>query len=171
MTEKVVHKTTAKKVVRRTTAKTVPARSVVSKTSAPSARKAPVRSVSSSQKKRHSPKILLIGMTLFTLVLGASALIGFSDAGQLNVENAIRERKKNATGEEQVALQSVPVEQSKNGTPNGGLVGMGQSVPEVVPVATTSTSSATSSEEQTASSTEADLTMPKEEAPTTETSP
>lgn len=155
MPEKVVRKTTAKKVVRRTVTKTVPARSTVSKTVASSVRKAPVRITSTpltSSSRRKTPKTIFIGIALFIVLLSASIAIGYSDKGELNVENMISMRKQNATGAEQEALSSVPTEQTDSAVPNGGLVGMGQSDPVVVLVVvatstdSTATSTATSSE-------------------------
>ena len=166
MTEKVVRKTTAKKGVRRTASKTVPARYTVSKSATLGTRKAPVREPALSQKQKRSPKIFIISLILFTLVMGVSALIGFSDKGQLNVENAIRDRKQNATGAEQEALQSVPTEQSGGRAPNGGLVGMGQgeqSTPAPTQASTTTVTTSASSSLQTGSSTVESSLPPKEE--------
>ncbi len=169
MPEKVVRKTTAKKTVRRTVTKTVPARSTVSKTVASSGRKAPVRitpaPITASPRKK-TPKPVFIGIALFIVLLGVSVAIGYSDTGELNVENMISLRKQNATGAEHEALLSVPTEQTDSAVPNGGLVGMGQSDPVVVPavVATSTDSTATS----TATSSEASVTI--EETTQAETS-
>ncbi len=164
MTEKVVRKTTAKKVVRRTTTKTVSGSSSAAKPVRTTTRKAPVKTVVVASKTRRSPKVLIVGFTLFLLVMGASALIGFSDTGQLSVENTIRDRKQNATGDEQAALQSVPIEQAGAGAPNGGLVGMGQAAPEVaVPVATSTDDTSSSSASVSASSTSSAETVPSTE--------
>jgi hypothetical protein len=164
MTEKVVRKTTAKKVVRRTTTKTVSATSSVTKPVRTTTRKAPVKTAVATPKTKRSPKVLIIGFALFFLVMGVSALIGFSDTGQLNVENTIRDRKQNATGDEKEALQSVPTEQAVSGAPNGGLVGTGQVVEEaVVPVATSTVDISASSSLQVASSTMSTETVPQEE--------
>lgn len=164
MTEKVVRKTTAKKVVRRTTTKTVSGSSSTAKPVRTATRKAPIKTEVIAPKNRRSPKVLIVGLILFLLVMGVSALIGFSDTGQLNVENTIRERKQNATGDEQAALQSVPIEQAGAGAPNGGLVGMGQTAPEVVvPVATSTDNTSSSSSSLTASSTPSAETVPPTE--------
>lgn len=155
MAEKEVRKTTTKKAVRKTTTKTTPASSVERST----VRKAPARIAKIEEKKQSSAIVFMGGGALFLVLLGVSALIGFSDKGQLDVEGKITERKQSATPEEQEILKSVPTEQSKNSVPNGGLVGTGDSEPVPVPVieaATTTESAATTTEEgQTvASSTE-----------------
>jgi cytoskeletal protein RodZ len=93
-------------------------------------------------KNRKKAKALLIGLPLFLVLLGVSALIGMTDKGELDVARAITERKQNATSdEEKQALESVPTEQIAPSAPNGGLVGMG--APEPVPVVPEVTASST----------------------------
>jgi hypothetical protein len=152
MAEKEVRKTTAKKTVRRSTTKVVSPKTTVRKTVTTTARKAPARVQAVVQTSRRSPKLLFAGLGFFIVVVGISAAIGYSDKGQLNVEGLISARKQSATPEEKVVLEAVPTEQAKNNIPNGGLVGMGQPEPVIVPPVETSTTTATSTE-GTASST------------------
>lgn len=157
MAEKTVRKTTAKKAVRRTTTKKVPARTTVARTAAVPARKAPVVRTVSTPVRSHgaSGRTFLIGMVLFLILLGVSAAIGYSDKGQLDVEQTIAVRKQNATPEEQQILNNVPTQQQQNNIPNGGLIGVGKSPkPEPVEPVSTSTDETASSSEVSASSTE-----------------
>jgi len=158
MAEKEVRKTTTKRAVRRTASKTVPARSTVRKTTATSVRKAPSRvaEAPATRTVRRSPKALFAGIFLFLVLLGVSAVIGFSDKGQLDVASAIALRKQGATTqEEKDALENVPTEQAVNALPNGGLVALDASeVPPPPPsVVSTTTENTASSSDATASST------------------
>lgn len=158
MEEKVVRKTTVKRTVRKRVAPegvTPRARAVRKTAEAAPVRKAPTRTPVSTTKNAEGKsdsrklKIVVLGVALFSVLLGVSALIGMSDKGELDVASAIAQRKQNASPEEKQALESVPTEQTKPSAPNGGLVGMG--APEPVAPAPEVTASTTP---QTASSTE-----------------
>lgn len=173
MAEKEVRKTTTKRAVRRTATRTVPARTTARQAGVGSVRKAPTR-VTASGKTRRSSKGLIVGISIFVLLIGASAGIGFSDKGQLNVENIIALRKQNASPEEKVTLETVPVQQPKNNIPNGGLVGMDQSElppPPVVETSSTTNASSTSTVEESsdASASSTEEAIQAEEASATET--
>jgi hypothetical protein len=156
MAEKEVRRTTAKKAVRKTAATSTPARTTVRRSSASSVRKAPTQaqvSVSSPAVRKALNKGFLLGLILFVVLIGVSALIGYSDKGQLDVASTISSRIQNATPEEQETFKTVPVQQgqTENSAPNGGLVGMGQ--PDIPPPAVENES--TSTEEAAATSTDA----------------
>jgi hypothetical protein len=169
MAEKEVRKTTAKKTIRRSTTKVAPRKTAVRKTAevaskSPAApiRKAPARvSATPSPRKRGSKKIVVAGIILLVIV-GASVAIGFTDKGPIDVTSVIATRKQNATGEEQRALESVPVQQGQSGVVNGGLVGTGAPSPLVPMDPAPHTASSTDS---TATSTEG---VTNEEGQTTE---
>ena len=157
MAEKAVRKTTPKKAVRRTTTKKAPARTTATRTTAVSARKAPVvrTAPAPTRPKGASGRTFLIGMVLFLVLIGVSAAIGYSDKGQLDVEQTITLRKQNATPEEQQVLNNVPTQQQQNAAPNGGLIGVGKSPkPQPSEPVATSTDETASTSDATASSTE-----------------
>lgn len=168
MAEKEVRKTTTKKAVRRTVSKTVSSRTAERKTAPASTRKAPARAAAVPVKKKSSIKLFLAGASLFLVLLGISAAIGFSDKGQLDVEGTIALRKQNAkTPEEQQSLEAVPTEQAQNNVPNGGLVGMGQPEPVAPsPVVGSSTDATASSSSPIASTTPEALPAGAEQPPT-----
>jgi hypothetical protein len=178
MEEKVVRKTTVRRTTRKSVtpkSATTPRVSAVKKTADVSpVRKAPPRVsvapvATATHKGSHKKlKVVSVGVFLFAVLFGVSALIGMSDKGQLDVSGAIAERKQNASDEEKKALETVPTEQAQASAPNGGLVGMGAPEPAPVPEPTASTT------EETASSTEATgeqaepETTPTEEAESTD---
>ena len=145
MAEKTVRKTTAKKSPRKAVSKTASVSAAPKRTSAATMRKAPSR-ISPSQSRQSAKGVIVIGI-LFFLLLGISAAIGFSDKGQLDVPKTIAERKQSATPEEKKVLDSVPVQQPQNNTPNGGLVGAGKSAPQ--PIVSPASVEASSSEATT----------------------
>ena len=160
MAEKVVRRTTAKKTVRKTSGVTTATRTPARRSTVSSVRKAPTElrsSTSVSRGKTHG-KTFIIGLIFFVVLLGVSALIGYSDKGQLNVEATIAKRIQSATPEEQESLKDVPIQQQQTVVPNGGLVGMGQSAPPPPPepVSTTTDSTATSTEETASSTSQAE---------------
>jgi hypothetical protein len=178
MEEKVVRKTTVRRTTRKSVtpkSATTPRVSAVKKTADVSpVRKAPTRvsvapSVPSTHKGGHRKlKVVSIGVFLFAVLFGVSALIGISDKGQLDVSGAIAERKQNASGEEKQALETVPTQQTQ-AAPNGGLVGMGAPEPVPVPEPTASTTEETaSSTEASGEQTESESSTPTEETESTD---
>ena len=73
------------------------------------------------------------------------------------MSSLIAARKQNATPEEQSRFSTVPVQQGQNNAVNGGLVGTGKSESAIVPQAPLATSSAASSTDSQATSTESVL--------------
>jgi hypothetical protein len=124
-------------------------------------RKAPT--VFASEKNKHKQRqkqFIVIGIILLVGV-GASAAVGYTDKGQINVTQVIEERNQRIrTGETdgrdaQTNRVEVPV-QNTNKTANGGLVGLGTggAKPTPKPPVDIATSTA-SSTDSTASSTDA----------------
>lgn len=159
MAEKVVRRTTTKKTVRKTATAATSPRASVRRSTVSSTRKAPTESATASYRgeNKQRSKTFIIGCIFFAVLLGVSAMIGYSDKGQLNVEATIASRIKNASPEEQESLRDVPIQQQQTVIPNGGLVGMGQSEPPPAPPAPISTST-----DATASSTDVVATTTKE---------
>ena len=175
MEEKVLVKTAVKKTTRKRVVPegTVPRVRAVRKTAEASpVRKAPTRTAASmstevssaSRADSRKLKVTVIGVGLFALLLGVSALIGMSDKGELDVASAISQRKQNAGAEEKQALESVPTEQINPSAPNGGLVGMGAPPPVVqVPEAIASSTELTATTTKTTESTSTEGTQGNEE--------
>jgi hypothetical protein len=149
MEEKAPRKTTAKKTVRASAEPKVAAprkRKTTSTVAAPAVtvrkapRVAPTAPAGVSRRVSHRKlKVVSVGLLLFVLLFGVSAMIGMSDTGQLDVSEKIAQRKLDATDEERRALETVPTQQNAPSVPNGGLVGMGS--PEPQPAEVTASSS------------------------------
>jgi hypothetical protein len=170
MEEKVVRKKTAKPRVRKASVKKIPEAVPVREPELTTvARKAPTR-FSSSVPTRKNKKLKSLGIAFFlcSCAFGVSALIGYTDKGQLDVANTISERRENASEEEKKTLDAISVRSAEGNNPNGGLVGMGQQTPEPAPVAeaVASTSTSTASSSPAASVTSAATTSPSENTPT-----
>jgi hypothetical protein len=150
-------KTPVRRTPRIAKEESIPLTAIKSKT-----RKAPtVFAAEKNQQRQRQTQFIIIGVILFTGV-GASAAVGYTDKGQINVSQIIEERNQKARTSEtvdsdtQTSRIEVPV-QNTNRTANGGLVGRGtggaKPAPSTPPVDTaTSTASSTA---DTASSTEA----------------
>jgi hypothetical protein len=154
-------KTVARKKTTRQTSKTTQVRSdsVVSAATESVSRKAPTVFASEKNKQKQLQKqFIIIGVILF-LGVGTSAVVGYSDKGQINVAQVVEDRnqrvKTGATDESDTAteLVAVPV-QNTNKSANGGLVGLGTGGAKPKPSTDTATSTA-SSTDITASSTKA----------------
>ena len=125
-------------------------------------RKAPTPLSADKVERRRKKKRAATIAVLLAIGIGASAAVGYSDKGQIDVEGTIEarnERIRNHTADERDLVTSVvevPVQNtSTNSRPDGGLVGRGSSgpaTPRAVPLPPVSTTTATSSDE-TASST------------------
>lgn len=157
MEEKVVRKTTAKKTVRRTPSRTVFARTADPISTAVSTRKAPARvGAYGAKQNQFSFKVFFIVLLLFCVLLWVSALIGFSDKGQLDVAGKIAERKQNASPEDnQAALDAVNTSPAQSLPTASSLVGMGkdENTPQANSPVSTSTDATASSTSQTATTT------------------
>ena len=155
---------------RKTVAKKTPARRaprVVKEAAAPAesavdqsaARKAPTVFAAEKNKQKQRQKQLIIIGVILTLGIGASAAVGYTDKGQINVAQLIEERNKaQRTGDPadsagQANRIEVPV-QNTNKTANGGLVGRGTGSAKPKPPVEIASSTASSTDD-TASSTEA----------------
>ena len=138
-------------------------------TKATTTRKAPARApVAPAGEPRRFSYAPFIAVAVFILLLGGSAVIGFSDSGQINVNNTIADRKVSGTPEEQTQVKSVPVQQTRPTQPLGGLVPSKNKPtpapePKVESASTTATSSVTA-EEATPAATEAVMSDQSETA-------
>lgn len=120
----------------------------------PVKRKAPTPIASTEAEKRRSNKQLIIALTIIVVGISASAAVGFTDKGQIDVEGTItfRNEQFRASGNESMVI---PVQNSPQ-LPNGGLVGLPPGSEESnppVPVEQSeiATSTATSTEDGTES--------------------
>jgi len=129
--------------------------------SSPVRRKAPT-AIASGQatKKMKRRQFVIIGASL-VFGIGASALIGITDKGQIDVKKTIEARNErirtNTTDERDVntSLVEVPVQNTNTaGKADGGLVGRGTGGKKPQPAVVVASTTATSSD-QTASSTDA----------------
>ncbi len=156
MEDNVVRKTTARKVVRKT-----------------AVRKAPTQAAPEGVRERRT-MLPFMAIGVFVVIVGASVAVGFSDDGQINVENTINNKRDFGTEEEKEALQNIPVQRARPSAPNGGLVPTADpdpGAPAPVPVET-GTSTATSTEEgaeASEESSEGETADETSETPETET--
>lgn len=142
------------KRVEETTEETKPA----PKAGADNQRKAPTGIGPSRASKKLKRNQLLIAVGVIVLGVGASAAVGFTDAGQIDVQKTIEarnERIRNNQANEGDTITSkiaVPVQDTKAQKADGGLRGLGTGGIKPAPPAPAATSTATSSD-ATASST------------------
>ncbi|MCA9355348.1 hypothetical protein KC865_02245 [Candidatus Kaiserbacteria bacterium] len=122
------------------------------------ARKAPTPLSKDKLRRRQSRKHFLITNVIIMVGLGFSALVGYTDEGQIDVEKTIEarnERIRTNTADERDIKHStvaVPV-QNTNQKADGGLVGLGlQDIPKPTPEPAVPTSTATSTDETASSS-------------------
>jgi len=125
-----------------------------------------------SQKKASSIKLRkrnIIIASVMIIGLGSSAAVGLTDSGQINVNQTIEERNERIrnnsanTDDTSSSVVEIPVQNTNNSLPNGGLVGSGAPVPRppaTPPVDEVASSTATSTE-LTATSTD-NLSNPEE---------
>ncbi|MEL6803060.1 MAG: hypothetical protein AAFO91_04655 [Bacteroidota bacterium] len=149
-TKKVAVKKVAKKVTRKKTVakKTTARKRVISASAAVSGenevhtdRKAPVVRPA-TEAKRTFPVVLISSAVCLMFVVGASVFVGTSDAGEINVDAVVQERKQEAvaSGEvESVDEITAPTKNVVARVPNGGLRGKGKSTPSKQPGTATAT--------------------------------
>lgn len=116
-------------------------------------RKAPTKVAANRARRKNKNVALGVSLVVFCVFVSISIVIGYSDSGQINVSNTISEKKNNGTLEEQEKIKHIPVQQSQQNIPNGGLIPTSdpdQSTRKVIEQESTGTST-----EQSASSTEA----------------
>ena len=144
-------------------------------------RKAPTTvSTAKVRKKQLQQRAIVVGV-LIVIGVGASAVVGLTDAGQINVSQVIKERneriKNNTATESDLAggggIVSVPVQQKLAFNPTEvGLGDVEPPAPEPTEIASSTSSTtaatATSTEAVSASSTEAVEETVEESATTTE---
>lgn len=113
-------------------------------------RKAPTPIADTVASKKKSRKQLIIIATMIVIGVGASAAVGFTDKGQIDVESTIAWRNEQArsAGRE---TEVIPVQNSPQ-LPDGGLIGMGIGGP--IDGSASSTPPAPETASSTASSTE-----------------
>lgn len=130
------------------------------------ARKAPTPISDNKIAKKAANRRKLVVLVLLILGIGASAMVGFTDQGQIDVVKTIEDRnsriRNNSADARDVITSNVEVPvQNTNKMPDGGLVGRGTGgLPPAVKAEDISSSTATSTEmasttEEIASSTEA----------------
>lgn len=119
-----------------------PVPEVVTTKKAP-ARKAPTPIATERIEKTTKKKHLIIASVLVLCGIGASAAVGFSDGGKIDVNQTIQTRNDRLTssGELPPGETIVPV-QNTTGQPNGGLRGRGVGTKNIAP-ATVDTASST----------------------------
>lgn len=125
-------------------------------------RKAPTSiSATKAQRKAKRNQIIIVGVVML-IGVGASAAVGFTDDGRIDVNEAIEARNDRIRSGQAEDSQSVvvPVQNTNaNQLPDGGLVGLGVGAtppPPPEPVATSSASSTASSTDEVASSTDSE---------------
>lgn len=127
-----------------------------------SVRKAPTSIASQNNKSKTKRNQIMFVAVLLVVGIGGSAAVGFTDKGQINVNQAIEERNERLRNGQLSEKDSqriiVPVQNSEaNKLPDGGLVGFGVGAeppaPKPEPATTTASSTATSTDE-TATSTD-----------------
>jgi hypothetical protein len=124
--------------------KRAPRKKVVTTTSSPTiSRKAPTPLAEKKIKKQTTKKHIGIVATLLILGIGGSALVGFSDKGQIDVGKTIADRNAQAIGDNPNAIM-IPV-QSTTQEPDGGLIGLGIGDAQQNQATTTNPQTATSS--------------------------
>ncbi len=137
--------------------KRAPRKKVVTATSSVTVgRKAPTPLAQTRTKKQTIRKHVGIVAVLLILGIGGSALVGFSDKGQIDVGKTIADRNAQAIGDNPNAIM-IPV-QSTTQEPDGGLIGLG--------IGGAQQNQATSTDTQTAS-TSATSSEPVGQAPLT----
>lgn len=118
---------------------------------APPERKAPTPIASTKASRMKRRKQLITAFVVLVIGIGISAVVGFTDKGQIDVQKTIQERNErirtNTTDERDANTQliEVPV-QNTNIKPKEGLVGAGKAkapAPAPVPVVTSSTTAST----------------------------
>lgn len=111
-----------------------------------------------SRVRRGGRMQVLVIVGALIIGVGASAAIGLSDSGKIDVAARIQEQSQlmaNQTGgNDQGGVQTVPVQNTPVNVPNGGLVPAGAATPPPPPPEPATTTTATTSDE-VASSTEA----------------
>ena len=111
-------------------------------------RKAPTPIAAERAKTKRGRKNITVVAILLLLGVGSSAAVGFTDKGQINVDQTIAQRNQEARAAGQPEI-TIPVQTSE---PNGGLVGLGDD--PALQQQASSTPPTASSTEATASSTE-----------------
>lgn len=114
-------------------------------------RKAPTPIADGVAGKKKSRKQLIVIMTMLVIGVGASAAVGFTDKGQIDVEGVITWRNEQARSAGNDGA-IVPVQNTPQ-LPDGGLIGMGIGGP-IEGTASSTPSAAASSTPATASSTQ-----------------
>lgn len=158
---KTPRKTISKRAPRKTASDSGRVRTEERTSSSSTERKAPTP-IASTQvaKKRQKQQLIILGASL-VVGIGASALFGMMDEGQIDVKQTIEARNErirtNTTDDRDTnnSIVEVPVQNTNTaGKADGGLVGRGTGGKKPPPAVIVATTTATSSD-QTASSTEA----------------
>ncbi len=121
-------------------------------------RKAPTPLATDRIEKKTRKKQLLIASLLLLVGVGASAAVGFSDTGQIDVNKTIEDRNDRITSSSDNPTGEIVVPvQNTSGEPNGGMRGRGvgtRNVTPPVPVEGASSTEATASTTDTVPATE-----------------
>lgn len=123
-------------------------------------RKAPTSFAGAKAAAINKKKHIVVATILIALGVGSSAMVGFTDEGQIDVQKTIEERneriRNNQADERDLSgsLVEVPVQNTNAQRADGGLIGRGVGSGTTAPAPPVATSTATSSAES-ATSTEA----------------
>jgi hypothetical protein len=119
-------------------------------------RKAPTKFSAEEASKRSKRNQMIVIGVLLLLGVGSSAVVGFTDEGQINVTQTIKDRNERMANLVDVD-DSVVIAPTPSRLPDGGLTGLRPSVPQVKPVVpppqASSTATTTANLSDTASST------------------
>lgn len=137
-------------------------------------RKAPTAFESTAKTKKARQVQIAVVAALMTIGIGASAAVGFTDAGQINVAQTIQDRNNRMANMVDVdgptVVAPAPINAGTPGVPDGGLIGLQPAPALKTPqelaanVAGTSTSTASSTDSVVASSTATSSEMENEVA-------
>lgn len=140
----------------------------------PEVRKAPTELSATKRLKRQQQRRRLVVVVVLAVGIGASAAVGLTDTGVIDVQQTIEarnERIRNNQAEERDLVSSkveVPVQNTNVNKADGGLIGRGVGTPPPTPPPVVATTTATSSLDGTGTSTEAVATTTDTSAEATE---
>ena len=119
-------------------------------------RKAPTPIAATKESTKTLRRQTMVFGVLILLGVSASAIVGFTDKGPINVEKTIAERNDRISRGE-IQGEVVPVQNTPQ-VPNGGMVGLGTGGSENVASSTAATASTTSPSNASTTSTVQDAT-------------
>jgi len=114
-------------------------------------RKAPTPFSNAKAKQRRLRKRNIVLAAVMVIGIGSSAAVGLTDSGQINVNETIEARNERirnnsaTTDDESTGVIEIPVQNTANSLPNGGLVGAGKPKVPIAPPVEIASSTASSS--------------------------